>query len=85
MLIFKEIADIVLIAGTLCVVWQLVMAAKIIAAPPLEDAQSVVAAVNGLQVLVKKLSSQLGEVAAVQGPASTDEDGEREDYSETGT
>ena len=83
MLIFNEIADIVLISGTLWVVWELVAAAKIVASPPLDEAQNVVASVKALQVLVKRLSSQLGEVAAIQAPASSDEDGERED-SETG-
>ena len=66
MLIFREIANIVLIAGTLCVVWELLMAAKTLTTPPQENTQNILNAVKRLHQLVDKKLSDSSYVSEVR-------------------
>ena len=85
MLIFNEIADIVLISGTLLVVWELVKAAKIVSAPPQDEARSVLVAVKRLHALIEKMNSRLGGVVEPHGSRSSfDDDVEEENGQEMG-
>ena len=74
MLIFRMIADIVLIAGTLLVVWELLMAAKTLTTPPRENTQNILKAIERLYQLTNKMSSQLSEVY----PGESDDDSSHE-------
>ena len=78
MLIFRTIADMVLIAGTLLVVWELLTAAKILTTPPQENAQNILNAVKRLHQLVDKKLSQLSEDSGARNASEVDDDSSHE-------
>ena len=80
MVMFNKIADILMIAGMLWVVWELVVAAKVVATPPGDDAQKIVAAVKGLQLVIERMSAQMSRVAMTEDHRySSDDEPEDED------
>ncbi len=62
-MIVRQIINIMLIGGTLWVMWELARAAKVMATPPFKDAQNILAGIRDIQGKIEAVRLQLHNIA----------------------
>jgi len=62
-MIVRQIINIVLIGGTLLVIWELARAARVMATPPFKDAQNILASIRDIQGKIEAVRLQLHSMA----------------------